>query len=253
MSEIIVGGANGVSAIRINRPDKKNALTRAMYAALTEALLSGEADPTIGAHLILGVPGAFSTGNDMGDFLAMAETGNLGGEVLVFLETLVGLGKPLVIGVDGLAIGIGTTMLLHADLVLATARSQFRTPFVDLGLVPEGGSSMLAPRLMGHVRAFELLCLGAPFDAAMAQSVGMINRIVAEDALDVEAAMLAAAIAAKPRGAMAMARSLLKAGGQPPRSELLGHMATEVEAFAERLGSDEAKAAFRAFFQRKSS
>jgi enoyl-CoA hydratase/carnithine racemase len=251
MSDIIVGGANGVSAIRINRPEKKNALTRGMYTALAEALRAGDADPAIGAHLILGVPGAFSAGNDMADFLAMAETGELGREVLTFLEALVGLAKPLIIGVDGLAVGIGTTMLMHADLVLATNRSQFRTPFVDLGLVPEGGSSMLAPRLMGHVRAFELLCLGVPFDAATALSVGLINRIVGEETIDVEAATIAAAVASKPREAMAISRSLLKAGGQPSRSDLVAHMASEVRAFAARLESPEAKAAFEAFFRRK--
>ena len=248
---VIVSVADGVQTIHIARPDKKNALTTAMYAAMVDAMADGEARDDVRVHLFIGEPGAFSAGNDIVDFLAAAEGKALSKDVVNFLKSLATADKPLVAAVDGLAIGIGTTMLLHCDLVYASPRSMFRTPFLDLGLVPEAGSSLLAPRLMGHARAFELLCLGEAFDAARAESAGIINRIVPE--ADVVAAALASAkaLAAKPRQALAAARRLVATGGSATREELISRIDEEVALFAERLASDEARLAFAAFLGRK--
>ena len=248
---IAVTRIGAVNVVRIDRPEKKNALTSAMYEAMTAALRAGEADDGVAVHVLLGVPGAFSTGNDIAEFAAAAATGKLGLQVIDFLMALANLDKPLVIGVDGLAIGIGTTALLHADLVYASDRSLFRTPFLDLGLVPEGGSSLLAPRLMGHPLAFELLCLGNGFDAARAAAVGMVNRVVTPD--EVEPVTLAAAetLAAKPRQALAAARRLLRTGHVTSREEVLTRIAEEAKEFSRRLASPEAAAAFAAFMGKK--
>jgi enoyl-CoA hydratase/carnithine racemase len=248
---IAVSVAEGVQTIHIMRPDKKNALTTAMYAAMAEALGDGEASDDVRVHLIRGEPGAFSAGNDIVDFLAAAQGMALGKEVVTFLKALATADKPLVAAVDGLAIGIGTTMLLHCDLVYASPRSIFRTPFLDLGLVPEAGSSLLAPRLMGHARAFELLCLGEAFDATRAEAAGIINRIVPDGEVEAAALASAKALAAKPRQALAAARRLVATGGAATREELMARIDEEVALFAERLASDEARLAFAAFLGRK--
>eukprot|EP01035_Chromulina_nebulosa_P009995 gene9995-13469_t len=201
--QILVSVEDGVQIVHMARPDKKNALTTAMYAAMVTALEAGAADDRVRVHLFRGEPGAFSAGNDIVDFLAAAQGASLSIEVVTFLKTLATADKPMVAAVDGLAIGIGTTMLLHCDLVYASPRSMFRTPFLDLGLVPEAGSSLLAPRLMGHVRAFELLCLGETFDANRAESAGIINRVVAEGDVVAAALQAAKALARKPREALA--------------------------------------------------
>ncbi len=248
---IAVSRDGAVSVVRMNRPDKKNALTTAMYSAMAEALKAGEADDEVAVHLLLGVPGAFSAGNDLEDFARAAATGNLGLQVLDFLMALANLDKPIVCAVDGLAIGVGTTALLHADLVYASDRSLFRTPFLDLGLVPEAASSLLAPRLMGHPVAFELLCLGNGFDAARAASVGMVNRVVGADEVEAVALEAAKALAAKPRGALAAARRLLRTGHVTSREDVLTRIAEEAKEFSRRLASPEAKAAFAAFMSKK--
>ncbi|MBE0691942.1 MAG: enoyl-CoA hydratase/isomerase family protein, partial [Aquamicrobium sp.] len=161
MSEHIEISRDGaVQIVRMNRPDKKNAITRAMYAAMAKALTEGDADETVRVHLILGVPGAFSSGNDLADFMAVATGGEQGTEVADFLQALATAEKPIVSGVDGIAVGIGTTLNFHCDVTLATPRTQFHTPFVDLGLVPEAGSSLLGPALLGRQQAFALLGLG---------------------------------------------------------------------------------------------
>ncbi|MBW7947592.1 MAG: crotonase/enoyl-CoA hydratase family protein, partial [Sphingomonadaceae bacterium] len=210
MSEHIEVSRDGaVQIVRMNRPDKKNAITRAMYAAMAKALTEGDADETVRVHLILGVPGAFSSGNDLADFMAVATGGEHGTEVYDFLMALAKAEKPIVSGVDGIAVGIGTTMILHCDLTLATPRTEFRTPFVDLGLVPEAGSSLLGPALLGRQRAFALLGLGEGFSAERAKAAGMIYDVAPEG--EVEAAALAAArrIAQKPPQALRIARDLM--------------------------------------------
>ncbi|SFT95072.1 crotonase/enoyl-CoA hydratase family protein [Mesorhizobium sp. YR577] len=244
---ILIERRGAVQIIRMNRPDKKNALTRAMYAAFSAALRAADADPEIRVNVVFGVPGAFSAGNDLADFMAVAMGGDGGTEVWDFLLALAESEKPLVSGVDGIAVGIGTTLNLHCDLTFATPRTVFKTPFVDLGLVPEAGSSLLTPALLGRQQAFALLGLGEGFSAERARDAGMIYAVVEEDRLEAETLAAAEAIAAKPPQALKISRDLMRA----PRDELIARIKQEGEHFRERLKSDEAKAAFVAFMSRK--
>ncbi|MEI5677725.1 MULTISPECIES: crotonase/enoyl-CoA hydratase family protein [unclassified Mesorhizobium] len=244
---ILIERRGAVQIIRMNRPDKKNALTRAMYAAFSAALRAADADPEIRVNVVFGVPGAFSAGNDLADFMAVAMGGDGGGEVWDFLLALAESEKPLVSGVDGIAVGIGTTLNLHCDLTFATPRTVFKTPFVDLGLVPEAGSSLLAPAVLGRQQAFALLGLGEGFSAERARDAGLIYAVVEEDRLEAETLTAAEAIAAKPPQALKISRDLMRA----PRGELIARIKQEGEHFRERLKSDEAKAAFVAFMSRK--
>ncbi|AEH90051.1 crotonase/enoyl-CoA hydratase family protein [Mesorhizobium opportunistum] len=244
---ILVERQGAIQIIRMNRPDKKNALTRAMYAKMSQTLAEGDADPAIRVHVFLGVPGAFSSGNDLADFMVVATGGDCGSEVWDFLIALARVEKPIVSGVDGIAVGIGTTINLHCDLTFATPRTVFRTPFVDLGLVPEAGSSLLAPRVLGQQAAFALLGLGEGFSAERAKAAGLIYEMVEEGAL--EASVLAAAgqIAAKPPQALKIARDLMRGS----RDDLVARIGEESEHFRERLKSDEARSALTAFMTRK--
>jgi enoyl-CoA hydratase/carnithine racemase len=236
----------GVQIIRFNRPDKKNAITRAMYARMTEALQAANETASIRVNVFLGTEGCFSAGNDLADFLAFAMGGSMGNEVFDFLGALASSQKPVVSGVDGLAIGIGTTMHLHCDLTIASDRSVFRTPFVDLGLVPEAGSSLLAPRLMGNQRAFALLAAGETFTAAEAKDCGLIWKMTAPEAVEKETLALAAKLAAKPPEALKITRDLIRG----PVEEILARIDEEARLFAARLKSAEARAAFEAFLSR---
>jgi enoyl-CoA hydratase/carnithine racemase len=245
---VIVTDAGGIRTIRMNRPDKKNALTLAMYDAMTAALESANTSDAVRCVLIAGVPGAFSAGNDLADFLNAAQnSGGLDRPALRFLPALVRCGKPLVAAVSGVAVGIGTTMLFHCDFVVAGTDARFSTPFVSLGLVPEAASSLLAPLLMGQRRAFELLVMGHPLDAAQAKDLGIANLVVAPQDVDAEALKAAHEIAALPPGAVALSRRLMRGA----TDELLARIDQEAELFSERLHSPEAKAAFEAFFARK--
>lgn len=244
MSEdVIVAREAGVLTLTLNRAEKKNALTGAMYETITAEMAKANTDPSIGAILILGQPGIFTSGNDIKDFVAAATSGTLSMPVLGFLKALVTNEKPLVAGVDGGAIGIGTTLMFHCDYALATPQSVFATPFVDLGLVPEAGSSLLGPQLMGDRLAFELLVMGEKFDAARAERTGLINRIVPAEALVAEATATARRIAAKPREAVAISRKLLRGD----RAALKARVDEEAALFGQRLSSQEAMAAFQAF------
>ena len=239
--------SGSVQTLRFARPDKKNALTLAMYDALAGALEAANGDDGIAVNLVLGAPGIFTGGNDIGDFMRIAAEGQgLGTSILRFLRALATSEKPIVAGVDGAAIGIGTTLLMHCDYVVVSDRSVFMTPFVDLGLVPEAASSLIAPRLMGHVRAFELLVMGQEFSAQAALQAGLVNRVVAPEALEDAARQAAAAIVAKPRQSLMMARRLIM--GDP--ADILARIDAEAECFAERLTSAEAQAAFSAFLQK---
>jgi enoyl-CoA hydratase/carnithine racemase len=243
---VIVTDENGVRTIRMNRPEKKNALTQPMYAAMTAALQEAAASEAIRCVLIAGGPNAFCAGSDIGEFQQRAE-GGLESITIDFLLALAKNPKPLVAAVNGRAVGIGTTMLLHCDHVVAAAGTVFATPFVKLGLIPEAASSLLAPMLMGHVRAFELLVMGRPLSAADAKAAGLINSVV--DAAEVEQAALKAAreIAALPPGAVAVARKLMRGH----LDAMVERVDTEAMHFKERLRSDEARAAFAAFLSRK--
>ncbi|HEV7254829.1 MAG TPA: crotonase/enoyl-CoA hydratase family protein [Mesorhizobium sp.] len=244
---VLVGRAGGVQTIRLNRPEKKNAITRAMYRAMANALHAGDRDAGVRVHLFLGVTGAFSAGNDLADFMAVATGGDAGDEVWDFLQALAEAEKPVVSGADGIAVGIGTTIHLHCDLTFATPRTVFRTPFVDLGLVPEAGSSLLAPRLMGHQRAFALLALGEGFPAEAALAAGLIHRIVGEDELETAARGAAEALAAKPPQALKIARDLIRG----PRDAVLARIREEGKHFSARLRSPEAAQALMAFMDGK--
>ena len=234
----------------MNRPDKKNALTGAMYRGLREALTTASADAAIGAVVVTGAGGAFCAGNDIGDFLAEnarqtegARTGP-GGE---FIRTLARFDKPLIAAVEGPAVGVGTTMCLHCDLVYAAPSARFAMPFVSLGLVPEAGASLLVPRRFGMSVATEWLLLGEAFDAARAREIGFVNAVVASEDLKAHALAKAKALAAKPRAALLASRKLMRGDAET----LYAHMEAELAAFARALKSPEARAAFEAFAGRK--
>jgi len=241
------GETGAINVIRFNRPDKKNAITRAMYSAMAKALIEGDRDEKVRVHVMLGTPGAFTSGNDMQDFMAVAMGGSMGTEVLDFLASLAGAKKPVVSGVDGLAIGVGTTIHMHCDMTFATPDSRFHTPFTDLALVPEAGSSLLAPAAMGHQKAFALLAAGIPFTGEDAARAGLIYKTVS--AAELEPAVFAAAehLAAKPPQALAISRRLVK----PDPQVVIARMREEAEHFANQLKSAEALAAFQAFMARK--
>lgn len=237
-----------IQVLRLTRPDKKNALTGQMYALLTDALEAGDANDHIAAHVILGSGGVFSAGNDISDFLRTAQNANgLGRDVLRFISRLPLTQKPLIAGVDGKAIGIGTTLLFHCDLVFATPTAEFSTPFLDLGLVPEAGSSLLMPRVMGHQRAFEMLVLGATFSVERARECGFVNHILAADKLETAVMAAASRLASKPPEALALARKLLKGDAK----EILECIQREADIFRNRLASPEAMEAFQAFMEKR--
>lgn len=236
----------GVLVIRLNRPEKKNAITTAMYARMTEALHEADNDAEIRAVAFLGTDNCFSAGNDMADFLTYAMGGGGRPSAADFLQALATCDKPMVSGVDGLAIGIGTTIHLHCDMTIASNRSLFRTPFVDLALVPEAASSLIAPRVMGHQRAFALLAAGESFSAEQAREAGIVWKIVSSDAVEAETLALAANLAAKPPHAMKIARNLIRGNGD----DVLARMDEELVHFTAQLRSAEARAAFEAFMRR---
>ena len=236
-----------VALLTLNRAEKKNALTTAMYDALASHLEAVNGEETIRAIKIAGSPGVFSAGNDIQDFIQAASAGNLGGSVLRFLRALVKCDKPLVAAVDGVAVGVGTTLLLHCVYVVASERAQFATPFVDLGLVPEAGSSLLGPRVLGPQRAFEFFGLGRKWDAHKALASGLINELVPSESVEARALEVAEEIAAKPPKAMAITRALLR----PDRAEILARIDAEAEHFKACLQGPEAMQAFTAFMTRK--
>jgi enoyl-CoA hydratase/carnithine racemase len=249
MSDVVVTREGALAVLRLNRAEKKNALTGAMYTALTAGLTEANADESVGAIVILGQPGIFCAGNDIKDFIGFAMGGGIGQPILDFLRALVANEKPLVAGVDGAAIGIGTTMILHCDYAVASNRSVFATPFVDLGLVPEAASSLIVPQLMGNRLAFEMLAMGAKFDANRARETGLVNAVTDLESLETVTLETAKAIAAKPREAVRLARKLIR-GDQ---SALLARIDEEAKLFSERLMSKEARTAFEAFLAKGKS
>ncbi|ACL57791.1 enoyl-CoA hydratase-related protein [Methylobacterium nodulans] len=242
--------AGGVCLIRLARPEKKNALTGAMYDAMREALLAADAEGSeIGAVVFAGVEGAFSAGNDIADFVARANESFGSAPSLRFIRQLGATRTPMVAAVDGIAVGIGTTLTLHCDLVYATPRALFRMPFVDLGLVPEAASSYLLPRRVGTVKATELLMLAEPFGAEEAVRLGLANAVVPGDTLLEHALAQAAKLAAKPRAALAATRALIRGD----RAAVEAAIEAEARAFDAALRSPEAQAAFRAFLDKARS
>lgn len=243
---VVVEVKDRVLRLELARVEKKNALTLDMYGALADGLALADGDPQVRAVLVHGRPDCFSAGNDLGDFLARDLTKE--SPALAFLRRIAEARKPIVAAVGGPAVGIGTTMLLHCDLVYAAPGTRFQLPFVPLGIVPEAGSSLLLPMRAGHARAAELLLLGQPFDVAKALAAGIVTAIVPEAELLDRARATAAQLAALPAEALRLTKDLLKRATAPAVAE---RMREEGRLFAERLASPEAKEAMTAFFEKR--
>ncbi len=244
LSEIV---AAGVAQITMNLPERRNALDRASYAGLIEAITAAEADESIRAVLLTGAGNCFTSGNDIKDFAAAAAAGEGPRVAIDFLNAIATTRKPIVAAVEGFAVGIGTTMLLHCDLAFAGATASFRLPFVTLGLSPEGGSSYLLPLVAGGKRAAELLMLGEAFDAATAAEAGLLNAVVPEGTALEHGLARAKALAALPPQSVALTKMLLKRGTAEVVAETI---AIEADHFGRRLRSAEAMAAFAAFLKK---
>ena len=247
MSDILIHTDAGVSTITFNRLDKKNALTEAMYSALAEAMQQAATDDAVRVLVIQGDASVFTAGNDIKDFLEHPPT-STDAPVFRFLRQLVSFPKPLIAAVAGPAVGVGTTMLFHCDLVYAGDNAAFAMPFVNLGLCPEAGSSLLAPQLVGHQRAAELLLLGEPFLAETARDLGLVNRITAPTEVNELAGAQARRLASKPMSSLLETKRLLKRGQQ---AALLERVAEEAAVFARMLGEPAAREAFTAFMEKR--
>ena len=244
---IKTGTLNGVAIIEIARPEKKNAITGAMYLAMAEALVLANADPAVRAVLIGGQPGIFTSGNDLEDFMqrppSSEETPSR-----VFMKALMGCEKPVIAAVTGAAIGIGTTMLLHCDFVYVSDEARLAMPFVSLGLVPEFGSSLLVPQLMGNPRAAEKLLLGEPFTAEQAVECGIANAVLPAGEVMAHARRIAERFNALPPAAVRETKKLMR---RARVASVPSAIEAESEVFRARLTSPEAKEAFGAFFQKR--
>jgi enoyl-CoA hydratase/carnithine racemase len=249
MNEILVADDAGLRTIRLNRPEKRNALTRAMYAAMAEALREAAARPSVRAVLVTGGTECFTSGNDVADFKARGDqAADVPSPAREFLAALRACPKPVVAAVAGYAVGIGTTLLLHCDFVYAAENAVFRMPFVDLGLCPEGGSSLLVPQRGGQLLANELLMLGDAFPPATALRAGIVNAVVPVDDVMATAEGVARRLAAKPPAAMATTKRLLRQAGE---AALSAHMAEEFTDFGALLRGPEAAEAVAAFQEKR--
>ena len=244
---VLVNLEEKIQTVRIARPHKKNALTLPMYEALTHAVRNADKDPEIRVTVLLGVRGCFTSGNDLRDFLS-APPYDESSPVSLFLQALACAEKPLIACVAGSAIGIGTTLLLHCDLVVAGRSAVFQLPFVRLGLCPEAGASYLLPKVVGKAKAAEWLLLGESFDADAALASGLVNVVTSDDELESRGMQMAATIAALPPESIRLTKSLLRA---PDRQEVSRAMQAEVEAFVARLKSPEACEAMQAFLEKR--
>jgi len=237
----------GVATIEIARPEKKNALTAVMYQQMAGALDAANADPAVRCVLITGQPGIFTSGNDIEDFM-QRPPGTTDSPAFGFMKALIGCDKPVVAAVTGAAIGIGTTMLLHCDLVYVCDDARLAMPFVSLGLVPEFASSLIVPRRMGHARAAEKLLLGDPFTGADAVECGIANAVLPASEVLNHARRVAERFNALPPGAVRESKALMR---RAEADDVLKAIAAEGELFAKRLRSPEAQEAFSAFFQKR--
>lgn len=239
--------ALGVRQIRLNRPERKNALTTEMYIDLERSLLDADSATEVRVILLTGDSQSFCAGNDIEDFLQQPPQDEHS-PVFRFLRSLNKIGKPIVAAVNGPAVGIGTTMLLHCDLVYASASAVFRMPFVSLGCTPEGGSSLLLPNTLGQRQAAELLLLGNAFDASRAQSAGIITAVSANDDALVDALKAAQQLASQPPAAVREAKKIMKRAMLEQIDDTIVH---EGRLFSERLKSPEASEALSAFTERR--
>jgi len=247
MSDILVHTEAGVTTIGFNRLERKNSITSAMYASMADALESAAADPAVRVVLFQGHETVFSAGNDIGDFLnqppATPES-----PVFRFLRGIAIFPKPLLAAVSGPAVGVGTTLLLHCDLVYAGDNAAFSMPFVNLGLCPEAGSSLLVPQMFGYHRAAEALLLGEPFMAEAALEVGLVNRVLPPTEVNGYAQAQARKLAAKPLSALIETKRLMKKG---QASQVLAQMTEEGASFGRMLREPAAREAFTAFMEKR--
>ncbi|QET02793.1 MULTISPECIES: enoyl-CoA hydratase [Cupriavidus] len=242
---------NGILTLTFDRLDRKNAITAAMYQTLADALRSAEADSAVRVIVIEGKPEIFTAGNDLEDFMKRPPTSGEGGApapVFQFLHAIAEAGKPVVASVSGAAVGIGTTLLLHCDLVYASDTAKLTLPFTQLGLCPEAASSLLLPRLVGYQRAAEKLLLGEPFSAQEAFEIGLVTKVLPVAELDAHVRRQAAKLAALPASSLRETKRLMKGG---EAAAVKRQMAEEAGVFARMLAAPEAKEAFTAFFEKR--
>ncbi|GDX23758.1 enoyl-CoA hydratase [Actinomycetes bacterium] len=249
MEEIAVLIDNGVLTLGFNRPEKRNAITGAMYAELADQLNAAADNDEVGAVLIYGEGDDFTAGNDINDFLNNPPSGdNSNAPVWRFLIAIREFPKPIVASITGRAVGIGTTLLMHCDYVIAGRGTKLSMPFVNLGLVPEAASSYLLPIIMGHQRASELLLLGDVFSAEKAREYGLINEVVSDEESPVRGGEVAKQLADQPRNAIRQAKRLIKKAHSQAVAQT---MVEEGKLFQEALVSDEARDAFMNFISKK--
>jgi enoyl-CoA hydratase/carnithine racemase len=248
MSQIEVERDGAVQRIAINRPEKKNALTADMYSALADAVEQAEADTAVRVLLLCGEGDAFTAGNDLQDFLQKPWKGQANPPAVRFIHAVAKAKKPVVAAVQGLVVGVGTTILLHCDLVYAATDARFLMPFVNLGIVPEAASTVLLPLLIGRQRAAELFMLGSPLTAQRAYEMGLINEVVASDQLRHTATTTAQVLASKPSAALRACKELMQ---RPYRAEVERALREEVEVISERLESPETREALSAFLEKR--
>ncbi len=247
MQDILIHTDAGITTITLNRVDKKNSFTQAMYAACADALNAARDDAAVRVVVFQGDATVFSAGNDIGDFLSAPPKAQ-DAPVFRFLRALAAFPKPLIAAVCGPAVGIGSTMLFHCDLVYAGDNAAFSMPFVNLGLCPEAASSLLVPQMMGYHRAAEALLMGEPFMAEAALEVGLANRVVPPTEANAIAQAQARKLAAKPLASLVETKRLLKKGQM---EQVLARIDEEAESFARMLGQPAAKEAFTAFMEKR--
>ncbi|MDE5444367.1 enoyl-CoA hydratase [Bradyrhizobium sp. CSA207] len=239
--------AAGIMTMTLARVEKKNALTNDMYRALSDGLERAESDPAIRVVLFQGDGDSFTSGNDIADFSAQADASHSGeSQAFRFVLNLGKATRPLIAAVQGNAVGIGTTMLLHCDLVFLAETAKLMTPFVNLALVPEAASTWLLPARVGHVRAYAMFALGEPLDAAAAVACGLANAVVPAADLRARAWQAAESLTKRPAGALSHTKALMR-----ETDKIGAQMSREIELFAERLRSGEAREAFAAFAERR--
>src|ERR1700719_206060 len=247
---IIVSDEDSTRTIVMRRPERKNALTDEMFLAMSDAINSAQSDPSIRCFILTGRSGVFTAGDDVADFLQEAATKHDPAKPrssVVFLQALANNKKPIIAAVDGVAVGIGATMVLHCDYVVAGTTASFSSPFVQYGLVPEGASSLLLPRMAGHQRAFSMLVMGRSMSAEEAREAGFVNAVVPPGHAIIEAQKVAREITELPAEAVAISRKLLKL----PTEDLLRRMDDEEHLFQERIHAPSVVAAVKGFMARK--
>lgn len=246
-AHVVTSAQGGVLRVELRRPEKKNALTAGMYQALIDALQAADREPGIRVVLLQGQPDMFTSGNDLKDFLQEPAVDD-SHVAYRFVRTISTTETPIVAAVNGVCVGVGATLLLHCDLVYAGEGATFALPFVNLGLCPEAGSSLLLPLAAGHARAAELLMLGEPFPAAQAAACGLVTRVLPDADVLARAEAAAHKLATKPPAALRLTKMLMRRG---MNTQVRDAIATESRAFQERLRSPEAKEAFAAFLEKR--